>query len=266
MSALRALQTSWAASIAAPLRFTAPGRAEVPVEDYDPRLVSQILSHAGVSGVDRLEAYRLQYWFRLITLLQKDFPLLGSLLGWEAFNPLVASYLGEVPPGRDPGRLGDGLLDWLKGRKAKKEWIEAAMVDLCWSQVFDARETRRPSMEDLSEIEAGKSEIVLQPTVRLLRLGRDWIPRRFELENGEVAAGAPRVSLRWWVLSRQASSLRGDAIAPGFARLIEGLQAGRPWAQAIAEAVGDRPGLEKAVPRWFASGQRWGIWGVRAVD
>jgi len=263
MKALRNLQESWAESVAAPLRFTAPGRAEVPSSDYDPDLVAQILSHGGVSGAERLDAYRLQYWFRLITLMQKDFPLLGHLLGWEAFNPLAAAYLQEVPPGRNPSGLGDGFPSWLAGRKADRQWIEAAEVDRNWNEVFDAPEAKRPTADDLENIASGKSEIVLQPTVRLMRLGRDWIPLRFALENAEPVPEKPRVSRRWWILSRSGSSLRGDAIEPGFAKLIEGLQAGVPWSQAIAAVVEARPMVAKSIGRWFETGQRWGIWGVR---
>jgi Putative DNA-binding domain len=261
---LLAFQKQWAASTAAPLRFVGKGRAEVPALDYDASLVEGIVQGRGVGGVERLGAYRMQYWFRLLTLLQKDNPLLGHLLGWEAFNPLAAQYLRAHPPGRDPSRLSDDFPAWLEERGSRPTWIEAARVDHAWEEVFRAEEGPRPDTAWLAEVEQGRAEIVLQPSFRLVRLGRDWISLRFALLEGtEVAPGPPAVRPRYWALSRSGSMLRADPLEPGMADLLGELVGGRSWLDSL-ETVGERrPRLTRQVAGWFAAGQRWGIWAIR---
>lgn len=266
MTALRAFQRSWAASTSAPLRFLGAGRAEVPTGDYEATLLAGIREAQGVDAADRLGAYRMQYWFRLITLMQKDNPLLGHLLGWEAFNPLAAAYLRAHPPGRDPSRLSDAFPDWLRTRGSRSTWIEAARVDHAWEEVFRADEAPRPDAASLEAVATGRAEIVLQPSLRLVRLGRDWITLRFALLSGEeVEPGPPPVRPRHWSLSRQGSTLRADPLEPGMADLLGEMAAGRSWLEALEALGARRPRMAGRVGGWFASGQRWGIWAIREV-
>jgi len=266
MTSLHRFQRSWAASTAAPLRFVGQGRAEIPSKDYEPSLLGSIVEARGVGGIDRLGAYRMQYWFRLLTLLQKDNPLLGHLLGWEAFNPLAARYLQENPPGRDPSRLSDGFPDWLQARGSRSTWIEAARVDHAWEEVFRAEEGSRPDAASLAEVAHGRAELVLQPSFRMLRLGRDWISLRFALLEGqEVTLGPPPVRPRHWALSRTGSTMRADPLEPGMADLLGEMARGRSWLDAL-EAVGERrPRLSRQVAGWFAAGQRSGIWAIKTA-
>jgi hypothetical protein len=70
------------------------GKVSVNHANYSPALVQDIQGvqnkqdihdAKGISAVSRLHAYRLQYWFRLITLLQKEFPTTVISNGPSAF-------------------------------------------------------------------------------------------------------------------------------------------------------------------------------------
>jgi len=239
----------------------------VPVKDYDRGLVAGVVDFKGVDALDRLGAYRQQYWFRLLTLLQKDNPLLGHLLGWEAFNPLASRYLQAHPPGRDPALLARDFPSWLVARGSRATWIEAAKVDMLWEEVFRAPEGSRPDADALARVAEDRAEIVLQPSLRVCKLGRDWIGLRFDLLEGkEVPPGPPRVWSRHWALSRTGSVLRADPLEPGMADLLLEMQAGRSWLDALDVVGLRRPRLARQVGGWFASGQRWGIWAVRDLE
>jgi hypothetical protein len=220
-----------------------------------------------VDAVERLGAYRMQYWFRLLTLLQKDNPLLGHLIGWETFNPLAAQFLQAHPPIRDPSRLSDEFPRWLQARGSRATWIEAAQVDQAWEEVFRAEEGPRPDADSLAAVAEGRAELVLQPSFRLVRLNRDWISLRFALlEGSTVVPGPPRVHPRHWAISRNGSTLRADPLEPGMADLLGEMACGRSWLDAL-DTVGERrPRLGRQVAGWFAAGQRWGIWAIRNAE
>ncbi len=55
----------------------------------------------GVNGLDghaRLDIYNRQYWYRLVTILQDEYPCAVHLLGLEAFNGWAVRYLMAHPP------------------------------------------------------------------------------------------------------------------------------------------------------------------------
>jgi hypothetical protein len=265
MNALRDFQRRWAESTSAPLRFPGQGRTEVPEEDYDRQILLEILDSKGVPAAARLGAYRLQYWFRLITLLQKDFPLVGHILGWEEFNPLAARYLRAHPPAEDLDRLGDLFPTWLRAQAPSTLAAEAARVDLAWNQAFSARELPTPSPTDLERLGSGEIGIVLQPAVRILSATRDWFPLRISLlQEQPVPGGSPKPLRSAWIVSRTGSVLRAEPVEPLLAVFLRDLRR-RPWIDALERLAGRHPEATRSISGWFARGLGLGWWGVESA-
>src|SRR6185369_5281152 len=80
--ALSDLQAWFGKAIARPLPNRYPGN---PLAVSAPTLAAQaqrrLFSRGGVSGFDRLGIYNQQYWFRLITIMQQEYPSAAHLIG-----------------------------------------------------------------------------------------------------------------------------------------------------------------------------------------
>jgi hypothetical protein len=260
--ALVQFQKRWADSASAPLLFLGGGRAEVPARDYDRDLLSAIVPANGVDAAARLGAYRQQYWFRLITLMQKDFPLAGHLLGWEEFNPLAARYLVEHPPTGDLDELGEAFPSWLGKSGGPPLVVESARVDLAWSRAFGAEDLTLPAPEDLARLTEGAFEIVLQPCVQILSTSRNWFPLRISLAEGaDVPAGAPKADRQAFAVSRTGSVLRAEPLEPVLAKILRGMRR-RSWIESLERVVAAHPEAEERIPEWFSKGISLGWWAV----
>src|SRR5690606_32900310 len=59
---------------------------------------ARLRTRNGMSGLERLEVYNRQYWFRLVTIMQEEYPCALHLIGLDAFNGWVVRYLDANPP------------------------------------------------------------------------------------------------------------------------------------------------------------------------
>lgn len=257
-------QQTWRNSTSVPLRFLGPGIADAPSTDYDSALVQDIVPAQGVSAVDRLGAYRRQYWYRLFTLMQEEHPLAGLLVGWEAFNPLVDRFLRAKPPGRNLTDLGAGFPSWLRSIKAEDSLVEACRVDAAWSRCFHAESLPLPGEDDLAALGEGTLDLVLQPSVQILRTERDWLGLRTRLTDSDIAMDLPPQDPAVWVLSRQGSTIAWDSVDPRLGKLLDVMRRGSGWMETLERAATRAPAIVERVPEWFALGASRHWWSVRA--
>jgi len=128
-----------------------------------------------LTSFERLEIYNRQYWFRLFSSFEEDFPGLKSVVGSRRFESLMRSYL-EAHPSRSftLRNLGSSLVTWLKqnphyaGPHAE---AAIAMAALEWAHIeaFDS-EAREPlTAEQITNLD-DTSHIALQPYLELLDL------------------------------------------------------------------------------------------------
>jgi hypothetical protein len=126
-----------------------------------------------LSSFERLEIYNRQYWFRLFSSFEEDFPGLKSVVGSRKFETLMRAYL-EAHPSRSftLRNLGSTLVAWLKQNpQYTKPYTDsaAAMAALEWAHIeaFD-NESRTPlTADEIAGLNAD-SHIALQPYLRLL--------------------------------------------------------------------------------------------------
>ncbi len=128
-----------------------------------------------LSSFERLEIYNRQYWFRLYTSFEEDYPGVQAVVGRAKFEGLMRAYLTECPSESFSLRnLGSRLPQWLA---AHTEWTEPRtqlaldMARLEWAhiEVFDEAALPAPTPEALSQID-GDSRLGLQPYLRFLRV------------------------------------------------------------------------------------------------
>lgn len=128
-----------------------------------------------LSSFERLEIYNRQYWFRLYSSFEEDFPGLMAVIGRKKFDALTRAYLTDFPSRSFSLRnLGSQLENWLL---AHREYIEPRadlamdMVRLEWAHIeaFDSAAEPLIDADDLAEIHDG-SQLHLQPYLRVLQL------------------------------------------------------------------------------------------------
>jgi hypothetical protein len=128
-----------------------------------------------LSSFERLEIYNRQYWFRLYSCFEEDFPGLMAIVGRKKFDALMRAYLTEIPSTSFSLRnLGSQLEHWLREHV---EFIEARtelaldMVRIEWAHIeaFDSAAEPLLDPDDLASVNED-SHLHLQPYLRLLKL------------------------------------------------------------------------------------------------
>ncbi|HEX3663343.1 MAG TPA: putative DNA-binding domain-containing protein [Acidobacteriaceae bacterium] len=154
-----------------------------------------------LTSFDRLEIYNRQYWFRLYTCFEEDFPGLQAVLGRGRFDALMRAYLTDCPSESFTLRnLGSRLESWLRKNPT---WIEPHttlaldMVRLEWAHIeaFDGEERPRLSAEGLAAINED-SVLHLQPYLRVLSFSYpvEDLLLQVRNENGSSAASTNNAS------------------------------------------------------------------------
>ena len=155
-----------------------------------------------LSGLERLEIYNRQYWFRVLDSLAEDFPGLRAMVGRRAFDRLSRAYLAECPSQSFTLRnLGSRLEEWLRRNPqyaGRAPDVALDMVRLEWAHIeaFDNGAARVLGPEDLLEL-GPDFRAALQPYVRLLHLGYpvDNLRIRVNADSEEHGTASNAVSM-----------------------------------------------------------------------
>jgi len=235
---------------------------------YDLAVRAAMVDGPVLDGLQRLQVYNQQYWFRLLTVLQGELPLTRRRMGLARFNALAMAYL-DAHPSRHPGleHLIDRLGDYLAARSDVGPALrEAAELDVYHARAFDAAEHRE---FDGSEIPPEAVPRLLQSP---LRLQSAWYLYRETHDNvaarrravaereDETPLPAQAVPPRHWVIHRDAAGqVREEPLTPVQAALLARITAGEPLAaacDALATEVGaeGQAALEAGIGGWF---RRW---------
>ena len=93
---LLSLQENFSKAIREPVSF-ATGFFVFQKENYPADFVKTVSPRGDQGPEDRIAIYNEQYWYRLFSILQEDFPLLAAVLGFWEFNQLASEYLSQYP-------------------------------------------------------------------------------------------------------------------------------------------------------------------------
>ena len=148
-----------------------------------------------LSSFERLEIYNRQYWYRLYSAFEEDFPGLKGIVGGKKFEKLMRDYLTECPSQSFSLRnLGSQLESWLRAHPAYLEPrfdLAVDMVRLEWAHIeaFDSAELSLLDPDDLASIDEG-STLRLQPHIRVLELSYPVEDLLIELRNESGSSDA----------------------------------------------------------------------------
>jgi hypothetical protein len=176
MSELLELQRHVAAAIMHPLtrNETMPHRRHDGTSNAS-EAAKYIKPNDRLSSFERLEIYNRQYWFRLYSCFEEDFPGLKAVLGTTKFEKLMRDYLTDCPSQSFSLRnLGSQLESWIL---THPEYIEPRrqlaldMARLEWAHIeaFDEAESPLLDADDLAAIDEN-SQLHLQSYLRVLEL------------------------------------------------------------------------------------------------
>lgn len=134
----------------------------------------------------RIEIYYQQYWWRLLNVMQENFPTVTRLFGYDDFNQKIAiPYLSDQPPQHWAlCELGKGLFNWIQNHYRENDFnIVSTTVDIDWSalKAFWSKQEKAINPQTLTQEETSAllhQSIYLQPHISLFELFYDFFSFR----------------------------------------------------------------------------------------
>jgi hypothetical protein len=228
-----------------------------------------------LTSFERLEIYNRQYWFRLYTCFEEDFPGLQAIVGRPKFDALMRAYLTECPSQSFSLRnLGSRLESWLELHSdfiRPHAELARDMVRLEWAHIeaFDSEEKPPLNADDFANI-GENSTLQLQAHIRLLALSYpvDDLLLQVRTENGSSTSSANNASasrkrrhVRHYaalapqpmhlVVHRHQNSVWYKPISPEEFRILSALGAGRSLGESIEAALTGSPLSEEQHPAFL---------------
>jgi hypothetical protein len=155
-----------------------------------------------LTSFERLEIYNRQYWFRLYSSFEEDYPGLQAILGRAPFDALMRAYLTDCPSESFTLRnLGSRLEAWLGEHPqhlGPHPRLALDMVRLEWAHIeaFDSEQRPRLGAKKFAAIDEN-SILRLQPHLRVLALSYpvDDLLLQVRTENGSAASSTNNASV-----------------------------------------------------------------------
>lgn len=269
---LAALQAAFGQAIATPLEIGGP-ETLIQVDRYPRLALTAVKPHGGRSAPERLATYNKQYWFRLLTVMQEEFPLLCRMMGLTAFNQMVTEYLTRYPSRSQTLRnLSDSLQPFLaeSERWGRPEWRQAARLERRYIHAFDAASLPALDPSTLSPEDATSlltSPLAMQPHWSLFEEGWDLVAWRRRVKEDEAVEVALEARLALWAVFRR-GRVQVEPLTTAQHALLGRLASGLSL-QDACDGLGDvldEEGMAEVgagIQRWFA---RWVELGWFAAD
>jgi hypothetical protein len=256
---LRDLQHAFARSARTPLNIDEDGHS-LREEFYDPLVLDAVLEVPGRRAADRIGVYNQQYWFRLLTVMQEEHPLLRRILGLVEFNRLAAAYLDRYPS-RHPSlnRISDFLGDFLEAeaplllqQAGRLDYLHIRAFDAGQHPIFDTQTCSPEAAEDLLA-----QPILFQPSWRLFR--EDWnlvAARRQAVADREDNIITPVPGTAHWAIFRGLHGVEQESLNIVQYRLLTMLTDGASLASACNAITNDisadeASNLQRSIGGWF---------------
>ena len=274
-------QAAFGQVLLAPLE-RASGTLRARTDAYTATLHDEVLPGPRLAAVDRIAVYHRQYWFRLLTALQTDYPLVAHLLGFWEFNGWAARFLSSHPPRcADIQRAGDGFPDFLDSslpaqvatgseglRVPRDALLEAVAIDAAWRAILLAPDVLVLDPVTLEGPGAAQARLERHPAFAIVSEHWPLCALRAELVHGAGVRTGPlpprRAEATPRLLGRLGTRLLTRELEPLHAALLH-LLAELPLADGLAELEAscpeaERAGLPAKVQGWLSESVRIGYW------
>lgn len=187
---LATFQAAFGRALSTPLQFH-QGTVLNDTRGYAPQLAAQIRPRGSSPARERLAIYNRQYWFRLFTVVQQEFPLLSAVLGPYTVNRLSARFLQAHPP-TSPllGQIADGFASFVLlhakpgPRLQQAELADVIAVDSAFRKVL-AAPPQPPFTPPAALPLAQLSRLRLRPAATMARVSEDrpWLALREQIRR-----------------------------------------------------------------------------------
>ncbi len=140
---------------------------------------------ATLEPFQRIELYAQQQWWRLLSALHENFPMLTRLFGTIDFNECIGKpALDAYPPHHwSIGRLGSDLVLWLEEAYHEPDRnlvLDVARLDWQINESLTARQLPPLTLDEITP-ELAQQRLTLQPHLHLLHLRADLFSFREQL-------------------------------------------------------------------------------------
>ncbi len=238
-----------------------------------------------LTSFERLEIYNRQYWFRLYSSFEDDFPGLQAVLGRRQFERVMRAYLVECPSTSYTLRdLGARLHEWLRRNEeltGARSRLAQDVVELEWAHIeaYDAASRPTPTPELLAQVNE-ETCFSLQPHVRLLQVAFPvddlLIEVRKDSRSGETSSNNATAIRRakavrrvadleptelWLAVHRQEFTVYYKRLRPEEFRMLKAMEARKPLGEVFnvfedsSMADEERPGyLQECFHQWAVLG------------
>lgn len=268
-SELNQFQKDFFKAITSKFIFT-PDGVEYRTDEYPDELVDQIIPLKNITSRERLLTYNQQYWFRLFSTMQNEYPLLCNLLNYESFNQLVSDYIDENhSESFSLTNLSNRLIKFLKN---SKEWsqfpilLEAAILEMIHIESFDALQLNNElqhipiTTKDIHLIES--KGLAFQPSCFLFHEHWNLVASRVLAieqirEDEEIEELLPDSEESFWCIYRQDNIVHEDQLSFIQFKLLSLLKNKNSLNGALVEieksaSEKELINLEKKISFWFA--------------
>ena len=225
-----------------------------------------------MSGLERLEVYNRQYWFRLITCMQEEFTCAVHVMGLDVFNQWVIRFLDAHPAASpylaDLDRKFPAYLAKKYRARNRAAVLEAVAYDKAFARAFEGAAGAPPDLG--SGADPAKPvhpvRIGLAPHATVLALTRDFTAYRKQCVGDEALTGRfPLRARRYTVcLYRRDNVLYEKLLSPAEGRVLSALQKPRTLAQLFRALEKEAPprvlkAVERGLAEWFRDWTELGI-------
>lgn len=237
----------------------------------------EFVSDARADASERLAIYNRQYWFRLFSVMQQEFPLVAHLLGHWEFNAWVSDYLESAPPTAiDIAGSGDGFVEFVRTESQRRIQSpapsiplvqQAAEIDEAFRRIFRAPAVT-PWRPDPSET-ARLGQVRLRAASNIAFVREEWplVELREALDPDDECPFTPFEPLalaNHWAVIRTLSGVGRVALEDAEYALFKAIQrvplhAALP-AMEVDLSESDRSRLPSRVNAWLARSTKLGFW------
>ncbi|MGC2111406.1 MAG: putative DNA-binding domain-containing protein [Candidatus Korobacteraceae bacterium] len=245
-----------------------------------------IKPNASLTSLERLEIYNRQYWFRLYSSFEDDFPGLLAVLGRKKFERVMRAYLDACPSAsytlRDLGSRLPSFLAEHEELTAPNSRLGQDVVRTEWAHIeaYDAATISPPTPELFTSI-TDETALRLQPCIRLLDLSypvdelliavrQDAGSSDTSSNNATATRRVPAVrrvaqlapSPIWLAVYRQEFTVYYKRLEPEEYRMLTAIQSGASLGEVFATAFSDATMDETAQAAFLQEAfQQWAILG-----
>jgi hypothetical protein len=159
--------------------------SQMSLNQVSAKAADYIVPSKGLTPFQRTELYNQQYWWRLLSALQDNFPMLTRLFGPADFNESIGKRaLTKYPPTHwSLSRLGEEVVHWIdeEYHHADRSLVlDSAKIDWYTTDSLTVKELPPLTLSKVSP-ELASKRLALQPHLHLLQLNANLFTLREEL-------------------------------------------------------------------------------------